>query len=755
MVITTIILLSACEQQKPIKVLVMHQYSNELTTYKEFDETIIKTFKKLGYIPDIKNFYMNLDDQTSDGYQNCLHPMSDSLRHANWKADIILAEGDRCLQRWNEPINDTIPSWKKNVLSVYGGILFNRKTNLNQKQSKNIVIIHDMIDMYRNIDLIKDITGNNTIEIELDHYSEDSIIYTKINQQLSDHPYSIFHDSKGITGYMRPSIIYNDSITIKFYSSEWKSNIHITTNDSNSLHYVPVPQYVNNLDTVYLNAWKYPILVVKKDVWGETIAMKTYKPQFTTRRELFNDGRGAYLCGYFTSYETVAQDMVKAAIETYEGKKPTTLYRIHEPNYYMDYDAMEQLGLDYNDYCNQYIIKNTPFKVEHPLIYIFSIIGNIILLIIILLIINYAIRKANRNSISSLAIMLEEEKEMNQLAIDASGNHYISKLEDIERVINNMGPNQEEVKKEIIQSLKEMGTHKYSFRIQTSMDEDNNMNWWDLRYVVDSYNKDQYTGFHIEGYLLNVNADVNYESEMQHIKRLAEESKQTEGFMWTMAHEIRTPLNAIIGFCDIIKMIGKGMDKQELETMAKEVETNNIMLEDIVYNIQNYSYIISNEMKYNMEDTFIDELIPELYNENKHIIEEKGLQFNLVSGWPDIHVVADRKILKKVIYQLINNAGKFTKEGSVAIGWQYYLDSKTVELWVEDSGRGISKEDQSIIFDMFWKKDTFIQGVGIGLTLAKEFVKAMGGELKVESEVGIGSRFYVIMRTKETIELPS
>ena len=336
---------------------------------------------------------------------------------------------------------------------------------------------------------------------------------------------------------------------------------------------------------------------------------------------------------------------------------------------------------------------------------------------------------------------------MNQLAIDASGNFYISSLKGLERVLDSMGPDQERCKEDINHSLGETGTHTHSYRIRAAMDEEKNMAWWNLRYQV-NYNTS--VGFNIEGYLLNVNDDVNYANEMKQIQKIADETKRTEGFLWTMAHEIRTPLNSIVGFCDVIKMMGNEMSEQERTQIVQGIESNNELLEKIVDDMDGYSRAVANEVVYEKELINVGELVEEVYAENTARFEKQGLKFLLMKGRSDVFVKADRGRLKESLCQLVDNAFKFTPQGNVALGWEYNLDHGNVELFVEDTGIGISEEDLPLIYDMFWKKDTFVPGVGIGLALAKTYIEAMGGKLTVMSEKELGSRFMITFKVIES-----
>ncbi len=744
-------LLYGCTPKRSIKVLVVHQYNEELVTYDPFDEAIIDEFRDEGYDPTIVNYYMDLEDQAQMDSHKILVEMRDSLQKRNWTPDVILAEGDRTLFQWNKSDNESVLSWCKEIPIVYGGIRYYNIPVFANKE--NSYIISEQINMRRNMDIITRLTHSKIVAIELDHYHEDSLIYTQINHQLGKSPYSVVKDSTGyVQGRLDPVIHCNDTLDIYFYSSEWdeeSTGMYAMSADADQTDSLIVPTIMNRqvlLDNMYQNAWRYPVLVPKKDVWCEAISSKTYRPQFTTCHELFQDGKGSYLAGYFTSYPIMAQDMVQVAVGVHEGNRMPKR-SMHSQNAHMDYIAMKKLGMKYGDYKDDFIIDNAPMKVTDPLLYSIVTFGYIVLAVLVILMVTLIWLKNRKDSIRNISAMLDEEREMNQLAIDASGNFYFSTLKGLERVLDSMAPDQEKCKDDINKSLKDMGTHTHSYRVRAAMDEEKNMAWWNLRYQV---NYNTAVGFNIEGYLLNVNDDVNYANEMEQIQKIADETKRTEGFLWTMAHEIRTPLNSIVGFCDVIKMMGNEMSEQEWTQIVQGIESNNQLLEKIVYDMEGYSRAVAHEVVYEKEPINVDDLMEEVFSENSSRFEKQGLKFNLVKGRSDVQVNADRGRLKESLCQLVDNALKFTQKGSVALGWEYNLDHGNVELFVEDSGIGINAEDLPLIYDMFWKKDTFVPGVGIGLALAKTYIEAMGGKISVVSEKDLGSRFIVVLKVIES-----
>ena len=738
MTLAVIMLFWGCHSRTPLKVLLVHQYDSSLSGYEEFDKTIIREFRKAGFSPEIHNLYLHLEDQASSDSHMQLSLICDSLRKTGWEADVILGEGNRALHQWFHEKNINLPAWRKKAVTVFGGIWFHEVPG--ESKLPNTYILYDYPDFPRTIDMLSRLSGERTIEIELDHYYEDSLIYELMNHQVGNDPYALTRDSLGrVYGILESAIMTEDSITLSIHSAEWFD----PRNAQDTLGARSVMsnwQSQSDLDDVYLNAWRYPVLVVKKDVWGDAIANKTYRPQYTICRELFNDDRGSYLCGIFASYETVALDMVRVAVQVLKEGHASHHNKHHEPNQYMDYRAMERLGLSYDDYKGDFVIVNAPLMVRNPLLFILLVVISIVSIVLLLALLFFGNRvyiKNHRNSLRSLYNRLEEETKMSQLAIDASGNFYISSVQDLMRVLDNMGPEQDKCKESIMASLREYGTHTHEYRILAAMDEDKNMVWWNLRYMI---NHPKMSDLDLEGYLLNVNEDVNYAEEMVQIQSRAEASKETEGFFWTMAHEIRTPLNAIVGFCDIIRTMGNNLDSQELDTIKKGIEDNNLLLEQIITNMDNYSRVTSGGHGFEAEEISLDEFVHDLYLKYRDGFTDKNLTFAYTPG-RDASIMANRELLRVAMKQLIDNALKFTHEGSVALGWTYSLSLRQVELFVADSGIGLTPQDCLLIYDEFWKKDTFVAGAGLGLSLVSACAKTLGTEVKVESEPNVGSRF--------------
>ena len=110
-----------------------------------------------------------------------------------------------------------------------------------------------------------------------------------------------------------------------------------------------------------------------------------------------------------------------------------------------------------------------------------------------------------------------------------------------------------------------------------------------------------------------------------------------------------------------------------------------------------------------------------------------------------VEVMVDKGRLTQVITNFLNNASKFTKVGHIKLGYRYLSDEDKVTIYVEDTGRGIPREEQRMIFSRFYKQNEFSQGAGLGISICQVIIEKLGGKIELKSEVGKGSRFTVIL----------
>jgi PAS domain S-box-containing protein len=228
-------------------------------------------------------------------------------------------------------------------------------------------------------------------------------------------------------------------------------------------------------------------------------------------------------------------------------------------------------------------------------------------------------------------------------------------------------------------------------------------------------------------------------------KQKAEESdKLKSAFLANMSHEIRTPMNSIIGFSRMYK--SRDIDEEKRIKYADFVVNNGKLLLNIVNDVLDLSKIESGQIQLKKEtfslNEFIEELYQRLYNQN-----QKGLMLVRQKELSDeqAYINADRNRLMQILWNLLNNAYKFTRKGAVKFG--YNLVNNTLLFYVEDTGIGIPPEQQEKIFERFRQAEMeasrMFGGAGLGLSISKKMVELMKGKIWLKSLPGVGSTFYV------------
>ncbi len=233
--------------------------------------------------------------------------------------------------------------------------------------------------------------------------------------------------------------------------------------------------------------------------------------------------------------------------------------------------------------------------------------------------------------------------------------------------------------------------------------------------------------------------------EMQIAKEKAEESDVLKSaFLANMSHEIRTPMNGILGFTQLLKEPDTTHDEQK--EFIDIIEQSGIRMLDTINDIVNLSKIESGLITVNSNETDINEQIDFIYNFFRPEVESKGLQFSVKNTLhsKDSIINTDSDKVYAILTNLVKNAIKFTNEGSIEIG--YEKKGKFLEIYVKDTGLGISKNNKDVIFERFRQVneslDRMHEGSGLGLSIAKSYVEMLGGKIWVESEERKGSIFY-------------
>ena len=253
----------------------------------------------------------------------------------------------------------------------------------------------------------------------------------------------------------------------------------------------------------------------------------------------------------------------------------------------------------------------------------------------------------------------------------------------------------------------------------------------------------------ILGYL-TISRDITtlrkYHEELIQAKVEAETSNKLKAsFLANISHEIRTPLNSVVGFANLL--LPDDLNKEAKEEYIDQINHNSEKLLQIIGDIIDLSRLESSQIEITYEEASLGEIISEVIEETRQSIKrnEKPIILTMKNQFENNTelIFTDRLWLKRVLSHLMDNAVKFTLEGSVEL--LYTLEGENIVFKIKDTGIGISKENFSRIFEEFRQEIAGhhrpFEGLGVGLTLAKEVIERMGGHITVESEKGSGSVF--------------
>lgn len=250
------------------------------------------------------------------------------------------------------------------------------------------------------------------------------------------------------------------------------------------------------------------------------------------------------------------------------------------------------------------------------------------------------------------------------------------------------------------------------------------------------------------GYIGNLFEENIHQRKLLEIaKDKAEESEKLKSaFLTNMSHEIRTPMNAIVGFSDLLNK--PNLDNEERLGYIKVINQSGANLVSIIDDLIEMSMIETNQIQPNYTGVNIESCINELYDTIKITIpKDKKIEFNLIKNSNPFpaRILTDEVKLKQVITNLITNAIKFTDKGFVIFGYEVNRTDSTIRFTIQDSGLGIDKKHQDMVFDRFRRVEgdysIKVGGLGLGLAISKAYVELLGGKISLESSVGVGSTF--------------
>ena len=496
------------------------------------------------------------------------------------------------------------------------------------------------------------------------------------------------------------------------------------------------------------------LLYTKRDYTTKRVGMLFDNPTFQTINEGF--GFADYLLGgYFTPLESQIRYMATGIKERLEGRMPRQQVTECAKQYVLNWHVLQKYGIPLESIPAEYTVMYIPFseRYRYPIL-IGSILGAVFVLTVIVLL-SFSLLRERRRKREALRNLLYEHE---TLCLVIEGNStYAWRLEGdsvscdsqfcelihhrpgrllLDEITPYIHPDDLPAFRKNIATRHERTHHKGQYRCNFTGE----FQWWEF-----SYNTIHTPGHApiIAGLLQNIQELKDHEQELIESRELAEQAELKQSFLNNMSHEIRTPLNAIVGFSDMLANEPE-FSNEERQEFVDIINTNTKLLLKLVGDVLELSRIESGNLSFTFQRESVCRLLDDVYQTHSLLIRPP-LQFLKDFPPEDVQVNVDPMRLTQVLTNFLNNANKFTKGGSIRLGYCCPSGMSEVHLYVEDTGIGIPHSEQKMIFERFYKRSEFSQGVGLGLSICVLIVEKMGGRIELQSEEGRGSRFTVVL----------
>lgn len=237
---------------------------------------------------------------------------------------------------------------------------------------------------------------------------------------------------------------------------------------------------------------------------------------------------------------------------------------------------------------------------------------------------------------------------------------------------------------------------------------------------------------------LDINKRKKMEQEILEKEKVEESNRLKSAFLANMSHEIRTPLNAIVGFSALLATTD---DLEEKKEFVEIIENNNTLLLQLINDILDLSKIEAGTLDFVYSMVDVNDLLNSIEQSTRMRPHAEGVEIVFEERLPECVIYTERNRLTQVLTNFLNNALKFTEKGKVVFGYKDYNDK--LYFYVKDTGCGIPEDKLGQIFGRFVKLNSFEQGTGLGLSICDTIIEKMNGQIGVDSEVGIGSTFWI------------
>ena len=759
MTFSSIFLLSSCRESKKTHVIVMWATDAQDPVYRNWASILEKEFKRQDIDAEMHYYYGILGGTMEAIEKTKLSNMVRSLTAEGKEPSLILLYGDYL--HWLLDINPD--SAVRKIPAVCFGLstprYYERMQNILSRDSLghcNAICITDSFCLKKNVDFADTIANIHTTDsiatwfskfprhrfiTLLDSYSvwTDTLLYLNFEKQLATLDTTEYLDN------FHNGFEEGDLRKITQGPNHKKEIIFKTLRNPAKNHNFTLKYQTMTTWAFYAQKSPYIYIQSKHDNSTRSCTEGPNFPPYFTMTATDFENNDSCVGGYFASFESQAKDAVDAGKRLLEGEdaKKIGILR-HRPDYHLNWNILREKGLSVYDVPQYAKLHNTTFADYYPQTFvILCIVGGVIFFLIMICVISY--------SFNAILKMRRDERIMHDNALQAIRQQQV--VEDTIRIcgastwseqghdyalLSRMDLN-EFYKKKLEEMMYKTADGTYTIQFPANIDG-KEQQWYDLRMEI-RHNDEGEIERH--GVLVNIYRQKELEAKAIETHRLKLNTQAREGFISAMSHEIRTPLNAVVGHAQVLSMPEIAISPEELTEYAFIIEDNAASLKKMIDDLLLVTLMSNSNIAAKKEECSMASLMdPANWAEAMNMTRRHHNNVVFLPSASDTTIMADRNMMARIMENLINNASKFSEDGStITVSWSTTpsREGAKVEIKVADEGVGIEQQYHDLIFERFFKINSFIPGCGLGLHIVKTYVEMMGGKISIESKRNNGT----------------
>lgn len=724
-------------------------------SYREWTEIAKEELLRQGIRGEVTVHFAHTTERYESRERPMLNDLILSLRSEGRIPDLILSYGDA--NRWllvtsANSVTSSIPvvcfglhsdeflPYQMELLDKrYSGGRWNDMVNIRDRMrlEENLVfanaITSRILDSLRTEDFMT--VGSNRIVTLLDvpHFWADRLVFNDLNLQMEGMDPSRFYNN------LMPSV---NEDRVKAIALREKRIVFSCRSVMDPLWNIKTSYQIATTWAFYPQKSSNFFLQTKHDNKSRSLVEgPSFMPYYTMVAEDFLVN-GKCVGGYFPTARDQIRDAVSAAVRILKGESAEQVgWLEHTPSYNINWDVVRSLGMDVNKVPDTVNLHNVVLKDRKPKLYstyqwLFWTAFSLILAASTIVISVLASKsRRNRKRLRALADETIRNNDILNQMMEIADFKTWEMPDDFSGSLHRFSASDFFLEK-LRKFIRIDRPGNYALQIHCSIDG-KPFHWYEIRMTV---GEGDTGGLKRRGVIVNIDNQKQLEAIAAETNRIITSAKTREGFIASMNHEIRTPLNSIVGYTQLLAMPDIPMEPEELKEYTYAITSNSSILRNTINNILTATRISKSLITPHYESVELSSLIMngrEMSIDGHRIVPEPGPE--------GLMVRVDRTLFSRTLDNILFNAAMFSEEGAdITLGWgRSDEEGLTAEIRVTDTGIGIALENQELVFERFFKVDSFTPGCGLGLYISRTFVELMGGQISFESKLGEGSVFKI------------